>query len=163
MVVRFLCFIVIQILPLSKYIFVSLRVALEFVHEMQYKAQKNFDASRDRSLPVFSVGVAFIDESAVYPIPSEEFDKAVDEMRLIVSNLTPPRKEFHVAPIETICSSDSSDGKNRLKELLNAVSDVTGREDLLLHLRMLSLQKVRLNIMSFRAHLVRILGKELAF
>ncbi|KAM7505458.1 hypothetical protein LguiB_004362 [Lonicera macranthoides] len=123
----------------------SSRVALEFVHEMQHKAQKNFDASRDRSLPVFGVGVAFIDESAVYPVPFEEFDKAVDEMRLIVSNLTPPRKEFHVAPIETICSSDSSDGKNRLKELLNAVSDVTGREDLLLHLRMLSLQKVALD------------------
>ncbi|GFY96215.1 hypothetical protein Acr_11g0005210 [Actinidia rufa] len=34
------------------------------------------------------------------------------------------------------------DGHDRLKELVNAVSDVTGKDDLLLHLRMLSLQKI---------------------
>lgn len=109
---------------------------------MQHKAQKNFDASRDRSLPVFGVGVAFIDESAYYPVPSHEFDEAVEDMKLIVDNLVPPRKDFHVVPIESICSSDSSDGRDKMKELLNAVSDTTGKEDLLVQLRMLSLQKV---------------------
>ncbi|KAL2483084.1 Cytoplasmic tRNA 2-thiolation protein 2 [Forsythia ovata] len=75
----------------------SSRVAIQFVHEMQHKAQKNFDASRDKSLPVFGVGVAYIDESA---------------------------------------------GRHKLMELINAVSDVTGKEDLLEHLRMSSLQKI---------------------
>ncbi|KAK9290849.1 hypothetical protein L1049_009027 [Liquidambar formosana] len=119
-----------------------LRVALQFVHEMQHKAQKNFDASRDRSLPVFGVGVAFIDESAIFPVPSHEVDKAIQDMNLIVSNLAPPKKELHVVPIENIYSSDSSDGRSRLKELLDAVSDATGKEDLRLHLRMLCLQKI---------------------
>lgn len=117
------------------------RVALQFVHEMQHKAQKNFDASRDRSLPVFGVGVAFVDESAVSRIPSDEFDKAIQDMKSIVSNLAPPDKAFHVVPIESVYSSN---GRDRLEELLNAVKDVTGKEDLLQHLRMLSLQKVQL-------------------
>ena len=118
---------------------------------MQCKAQKNFDASRDRSLPVFGVGVAFVDESDVYPVPSHQFDEAIEDMKLIVSNLTPPRKGFHVAPIASIYSSDSGDGHDRLKELVNAVSDVTGKDDLLLHLRMLSLQKVQLFILLYFA------------
>ncbi|XP_027069569.1 cytoplasmic tRNA 2-thiolation protein 2 isoform X2 [Coffea arabica] len=119
----------------------SSRVALQFVHEMQMKAQKNFDASRDRSLPVFGVGVAFIDESSSISIPAEKFSQAVEEMRLVVSNLAPPVKEFHVVSTESIYSSDSNNGRNRLKDLLNAVADVTGKEDLLVHLRMLALQK----------------------
>ncbi|CAK9182298.1 unnamed protein product [Ilex paraguariensis] len=122
----------------------SSRVALQFVHEMQHKALKNFDASRDRSLPVFGVGVAFIDETAIYLVPSHDYDKSIQDMKLIVSNVAPPKKEFHVAPIESIYSSDSSDGRDQLKELLNAVSDVTGKEDLLVHLRMLALQKIAL-------------------
>lgn len=120
------------------------RVALQFVHEMQCKAQKNFDASRDRSLPVFGVGVAFVDESAIYPVPSHQLDEAIEEMKLIVSNLAPPRKEFHVASIASIYSPDFKDGMDRLKELVNTVSDLTGKEDLMLHLRMLSLQKIAL-------------------
>ncbi|KAE8099639.1 hypothetical protein FH972_017604 [Carpinus fangiana] len=80
-------------------------VALQFVHEMQNKSQKNFDASRDRSLPVFGVGVVFIDEISIVPVPSHEIDKAIQEIRLIVSNLTPPRKELHNA---------SENGYNRL-------------------------------------------------
>lgn len=109
---------------------------------MQHRAQKNFDASKDRSLPVFGVGVAFIDESAVYPVPSERVDEAIQEMRLVVSNLAPPTKQLHVIPIESIYSSDSTDGKSRLTKLLDAVNDATGKEDLLIHLRMLTLQKV---------------------
>jgi hypothetical protein len=36
------------------------RVALQFVHDLQERADKNFEASRDRSLPMFGVGVVFI-------------------------------------------------------------------------------------------------------
>ena len=115
------------------------RVALQFVHELQHKSLKNFDASRDRSLPVFGVGVAFIDETTISPLPSHDIDRAIQDIRLIVSNLAPPIKQLHVVPIENIYSGD---GTNRLKNLLDAVSDTTGKEDLLLHLRMLSLQKV---------------------
>ncbi|KAK7816273.1 cytoplasmic trna 2-thiolation protein 2 [Quercus suber] len=110
-----------------------------FVHELQHKSLKNFDASRDRSLPVFGVGVAFIDETTISPLPSHDIDRAIQDIRLIVSNLAPPIKQLHVVPIENIYSGD---GTNRLKNLLDAVSDTTGKEDLLLHLRMLSLQKV---------------------
>lgn len=125
------------------------RVALQFVHDMQHKAQKNFDATKDgdRSLPVFGVGVAFIDESSYYPVPLDDFGQAVEEMKLIVQNLAPPSKDFHVCSIEDVCSSDSGGGSDRMKELLNAVSDTTGKEDLLLQLRMLSLQKVWLFVL----------------
>lgn len=120
----------------------SSRVALQFVHEMHSKAQKNFDACRDRSLPVFGVGVAFVDESSVYSVPSNETNKVIGDVRLIVENLAPPSKELYIVPIESVYSSDSGDGRERLKKLLDAVGDATGREDLLLHLRMLALQKV---------------------
>ncbi|XP_015898174.3 cytoplasmic tRNA 2-thiolation protein 2 isoform X2 [Ziziphus jujuba] len=120
----------------------SSRVALQFVHEMQHKAQKNFDASRDRSLPVFGVGVAFIDESSIFTVPEDEVTKGIEDIRLIVSSLTPPTKELHVVPIESLYSSDSNDGSDRLKKLLDAVCDATGKEDLLVYLRMLSLQKI---------------------
>ncbi|KAM7271337.1 hypothetical protein ACFE04_030551 [Oxalis oulophora] len=118
---------------------VSSRAALQFMHDLHYKAQKNFDACRDRSLAVFGVGVAFIDESALHPVPSDEIGKAIEEMRSIVSNLAPPAKQFHVVPIESIYSSGLTDN---LKDLLNHVTDTTGKEDLILHLRMLCLQKI---------------------
>lgn len=122
---------------------------MQFVHELQHKAQKNFDASRDRSLPVFGVGVAFIDESSTFSVPSDEVAKAIQDVRLIVSNLTPPTKELHIVSIDSIFSSDFSNGSDRLTKLLDAVSDVTGKEDLLVHLRMLSLQKVCLYLQCF--------------
>ncbi|KAJ9548189.1 hypothetical protein OSB04_020732 [Centaurea solstitialis] len=122
----------------------SSRVALQFVSEMQLKAQKNFDATaiRDRSLPVFGVGVAFVDESEVYPSTAADLDKAVEDMKEIVLNLAPPRKELHVAPIRSIYATKTSDGRETLKNLVNTVADATGREDLLTHLRMLCLQKI---------------------
>ena len=126
--------------------FIFFRVALQYVHDMQERAQKNFDASRDRSLPVFGVGVVFIDESAVVPIPSGEMEEAVGFISSVVSSLAPPTKKLHIVPIETVYSSDSSDGKERLIKTVNAVSDPTGREDLLLYLRMLALQKVWLQM-----------------
>ncbi|KAH7855192.1 hypothetical protein Vadar_022263 [Vaccinium darrowii] len=110
---------------------------------MQCKAQKNFDASRDRSLLVFGVGFAFINESIIYPVSSQELDDAIEDMKL-VSNLTPPRKVFHVIPTASIYSSDLGEGNVRLKELVNNVSEATGKEDLMLHLRILSLQKIAL-------------------
>lgn len=122
--------------------FLSCRVALQFTHEMQSKAQKNYDASRDRALPVFGVGVAFIDEKAISAVSSDNLDRAVEEMKLIVSDLAPPVKQFHVVPTEAIYSLKAGDAKDRLNELINTVNDVTGKEDLLEHFRMLSLQKV---------------------
>ncbi|KAK1575131.1 hypothetical protein Q3G72_002892 [Acer saccharum] len=68
----------------------SSRVVLQFVHEMQQRAQKNFDASKDRSLPVFGVGVTFIDESAYHC----EIDKAIEDIRSTVSNLAPPANSY---------------------------------------------------------------------
>ncbi|XP_059295947.1 cytoplasmic tRNA 2-thiolation protein 2 [Lycium ferocissimum] len=118
------------------------RVALQFIHEMQSRAQKNYDASRDRALPVFGVGVAFIDETAISAVSSDDLHRAIEQMKLIVSDLAPPVKQFHVVPTEAIYSLKAGDGKDRLNELINAVSDVTGKEDLLEHFRMLSLQKI---------------------
>lgn len=130
-------------------------MALQFVHEMQQKAQKNFDASRERVLPVFGVGVAFIDETTIYPETSNDFGKAINEMELIVSNLTPPVKQFFVIPTESIYSPDFAVGRDRLMKLGVAVSDITGKEDLLKHLHMLCLQKVWLAITCLIKHLTR--------
>lgn len=111
---------------------------------MQLKSQKNFDATaiRDRSLPVFGVGVAFIDETELHPITCTDFNKAIEDIKEIVSNLSPTKKELHIVPIRNIYSTKTSDGSETLKNLINTVSDATGKEDLLSHLRMLSLQKV---------------------
>lgn len=117
-------------------------MALQFVHEMQQKAQKNLDASRDRLLPVFGVGVAYIDDRAICPVASNVFDGAIGEMKLIISSLLPPKKQFFIVPIESVSSSASGVGSQQLTELLGAITDVTGKEDLVDHLRMLSLQKV---------------------
>ncbi|CAH9127627.1 unnamed protein product [Cuscuta epithymum] len=119
----------------------SSRVALHFVSEMQDKAQKNFEASRDRALPVFGVGIAFVDEQSVSAIPHHEFDKAIEQMKLIVSNLAPPLKQFHVVRTESVYSLKPADGRERLKKLIDVITDTTGKEDLLEHMRMLALQK----------------------
>lgn len=117
-------------------------MALQFVHEIQVKAHKNFEASRDRSLQVFGVGVAYINETAAYSIPSDEIDKTIQTIQSVVSSLSQPRKDLHIVPIENVYSSNLSDGREKLKKLLDAVDDVTGKEDLISYLRMLSLQKV---------------------
>ncbi|KAK0595396.1 hypothetical protein LWI29_006191 [Acer saccharum] len=107
-------------------------------------------SSKDRSLPVFGVGVTFIDESAYHQsVPSCEIDKAIEEIRSIISNLAPPAKQLHVVPIESVFSLDSLDGRERLKTLVDSVSDATGKEDLLLYLRMLALQKGNLKTLEF--------------
>ncbi|KAK6149146.1 hypothetical protein DH2020_016671 [Rehmannia glutinosa] len=119
----------------------SSRVALQFVHDMQQKAQKNFDASREKVLPVFQVGVAYIDETTIHPVPSNDYDRAINEMKLVVSSLAPLAKQFFVIPTESINSPDFAAGRDQLTKLVAAVRDVTGKEDLLGHLRMLCLQK----------------------
>ncbi|KAG4912977.1 hypothetical protein JHK86_053410 [Glycine max] len=96
----------------------SSRVALQFVHDMQERAQRNFDASRDRSLPVFGVGVVFINESTVLPIPSNEMEEAVGVVSEVVSSLATPRKELRIVPIDTAYSSDSDDGKERIAKVV---------------------------------------------
>lgn len=117
-------------------------MALQFVHELQVKAHKNFEASRDRSLQVFGVGVAYIDETSACSIPSHEIDSAIQTIQSVVSSLCPPIKDLHIVKIESVYSSNLSDRREKLKKLLDTVNDVTGKEDLLSHLRMLSLQKV---------------------
>lgn len=102
----------------------------------------NLIASKDRSLPVFGVGVAFIDETAISTVPSYEVDNAIEDITSIVSSLAPPPKVLHITPIGGIFSPDSTLGKSKLKELLHSITDVTGKEDLLQQLRMLCLQKV---------------------
>ncbi|KAJ8645863.1 hypothetical protein MRB53_007611 [Persea americana] len=120
------------------------RVLLQFVHEMQYKAHMNLIASKDRSLPVFGVGVAFVVETAISTVPSYEVDNAIEDIKLIVSSLAPPSKVLHITPIEDIFSSDSTQGGSKLRELLHSITDITGKEDLLQNLRMLCLQKIAL-------------------
>ncbi|KAK1548799.1 hypothetical protein Q3G72_026692 [Acer saccharum] len=99
----------------------SSRVVLQFVHEMQQRAQKNFDASKDRSLPVFGVGVTFIDESAYHSVPSCEIDKAIEDIK------------------SSAASKDVGSAKD-------SVTDSVVRGDVLLHLRMLSMQTSRYNV-----------------
>lgn len=118
------------------------RVALQFVHEMQDKAQKNFDASRDKSVPVFGVGVVFIDEGAARCVPTADADDAIQQIKAVVSDLATPEKSLHIAPLESIYALNQADGRERLKKLLDAIGDSTGKEDFLKHLRMLCLQKV---------------------
>ncbi|KMZ57378.1 Cytoplasmic tRNA 2-thiolation protein 2 [Zostera marina] len=120
------------------------RVALQFTHEMQLKSQKNWDASKDQQqpLPVFGVGVAFIDERAFYSANNSEIDEAIEEIRLTVSTLFPPAKQLYVEPIEKLFSLDLIEGKARLRKLLDTIDDPTGKDDFLHYLRAISLQKV---------------------
>ena len=103
---------------------------------MQSKALVYWDASNSQALPVFTVGVVFIEECAISAKPSDQVDVAVAQIKSIVSNLSPPSKDLHIVPIDNVFPSD-------LRKLVNSISDATGREDFLQHLRMLSLQKVR--------------------
>ncbi|KAL9237965.1 hypothetical protein vseg_012452 [Gypsophila vaccaria] len=117
------------------------RLALQFVHDLQLKAQHNFDASRDKSLPVFGVGVAFIDESFARSVPTPD-DANLQHIKSVVDSLSPPHKDLHVAPLEYVYSPNVADARSRLTQLLDAVVDPTGKDDFLTHLRMLCLQKV---------------------
>ncbi|CAM0949241.1 unnamed protein product [Alopecurus aequalis] len=116
------------------------RVALQFLHEMRSKAIESWDASNSQALPVFDVGVAFVDESTLLSKPECEVELAIADIKSIVSSLLPSDKAMHIAPLEDVFASD----QGRLRELVGMINDDTGREDLLQCLRMLSLQKIAL-------------------
>ncbi|GJW99420.1 hypothetical protein Tco_0183334 [Tanacetum coccineum] len=61
---------------------------------------------------------------------------------VIELNLAPPTKELHVVSIRSVYSTKINDGKEMLQSLINNVGDATGKEDLLTHIRVLSLQKI---------------------
>ncbi|XP_057547396.1 cytoplasmic tRNA 2-thiolation protein 2 [Amaranthus tricolor] len=118
------------------------RVALQFVHEMQDKAQKNFDASRDKSLSVFSVGVVFVNETSALGVSTVEADEVIEHVKAVVNELAKPEKLLHIVPLESIYELNPDDDRERLRRMLDAVGDSTGKEDVVTHLRMLCLQKV---------------------
>lgn len=117
-------------------------MALQFIHEMRSKAIESWDASNSQALPVFNVGVAFVDESVLLSKPKCEVELATEDIESIVSSLSPGDKAMHIASLDDVFSSESKDGEGRLRELVGMITDDTGREDLLQCLRMLSLQKV---------------------
>lgn len=118
------------------------RVALQFIHEMRSKAIESWDASNSQALPVFNVGVGFVDESILLSKPKCEVELATEDIKSIVSSLLPGDNTMHIASLDNVFSSESEDGEVRLRELVGMITDDTGREDLLQFLRMLSLQKV---------------------
>ncbi|KAE8661208.1 3'-5'-exoribonuclease family protein [Hibiscus syriacus] len=71
--------------------------------------------------------VAFIDESSIHSFASQQIEKAIGDIRSIVSNLGPPLKELFIVPIESIFSSVGIDCKERLKKLLDALDDIMER------------------------------------
>lgn len=109
---------------------------------MQRKSFESWDASKSQALPVFGMGIAFIDESVISVDSSYDMNRTIEKIRSIISTLSPAEKELHIASIEDICSVGSDDGRTRLKILLDSVTDATGKEDFLEYLRMLSLQQV---------------------
>uniref|UniRef100_A0A0D9Y100 Cytoplasmic tRNA 2-thiolation protein 2 n=1 Tax=Leersia perrieri TaxID=77586 RepID=A0A0D9Y100_9ORYZ len=118
------------------------RVALQFIHEMRSKAIESWDASNSQALPVFGIGVAFVDESIMCSKPKDEIEMAIEDIKSIVSGLSAGVKAMHIAPLEDVFSTESEDGEGRLKEAVDMIGDDTGREDFLRCLRMLSLQKI---------------------
>ena len=119
-------------------------MALQFIHEMQSKAIQSWEVSNSQALPVFSLGVAFVDERSVLSasLPGHEIQAAIEDIRSVVSGLSPGDKRVHIAPLEEVFSSGSDDKAARLKEVVGVISDETGRDDFVRRLRMLSLQKV---------------------
>ncbi|RCV19265.1 hypothetical protein SETIT_3G370400v2 [Setaria italica] len=120
------------------------RVALQFIHAMQSKAIQSWETSNSQALPAFGVGVAFVDESVVLARPEHETQTATEDIKSIVSSLSPGDKQVHVAPLEDVFSSGSEDKVARLKEVVGMIDDETGRDDFIRCLRMLSLQKIAL-------------------
>ncbi|TVU49393.1 hypothetical protein EJB05_00701 [Eragrostis curvula] len=121
------------------------RVALQFIHEMQSKAIQSWETSNAQALPAFGVGVAFVDESSILsPKTKHEIESAFEDIRSIVSSLSPGEKAVHIASLGDLFASESEDGVGRLREVVGMIGDETGRDDFLQRLRMLLLQKVAL-------------------
>jgi cytoplasmic tRNA 2-thiolation protein 2 len=110
---------------------------------MQSKAIHSWETSNSQALPVFGVGVAFVNESSVLsPKPKYEIERAVQDVRSIVSSLLPGKKAVHIASLGDMFASGSEDGVGSLREVVGMISDETGRDDFLQRSRMLLLQKV---------------------
>lgn len=109
---------------------------------MQSKAIQSWETSNSQALPAFGVGVAFVDESALSTKLALEIEMATEDIKLIVSSLSPSNKQVHVAPLEDLFASGSEDKAATLKEVVGMIGDETGRDDFVRCLRMLSLQKV---------------------
>lgn len=118
------------------------RVALEFIQEIQSKAQRDLDASKDNILRIFQFGVAFVDESAALQLSFREACQVIEGIKSIVSDKVHQQEDLHIVPIESIWSTDGSDKKQKLLDLLENVQDTTGREDLLGYIRLQVLQKI---------------------
>jgi cytoplasmic tRNA 2-thiolation protein 2 len=84
-------------------------VALQFTHEMQSKAIQSWEASNSQALPVFGVGVAFIDETTLSPKPKGETERAVEDIRSILSSLSPGEKAVHIASLGGTFASGPED------------------------------------------------------
>ncbi|GLJ12244.1 hypothetical protein SUGI_0187240 [Cryptomeria japonica] len=118
------------------------RVALEFIREIQSKVQRDSDASKDNSLRIFQFGVAFVDESAALQLTFHEACQVIEGIKSIVSDKVHQQEDLHIVPIESIWSTDDSDGKQKLSDLLESMQDATGKEDLLGYIRLQVLQKI---------------------
>uniref|UniRef100_A0A0A9D246 Cytoplasmic tRNA 2-thiolation protein 2 n=1 Tax=Arundo donax TaxID=35708 RepID=A0A0A9D246_ARUDO len=112
---------------------------------MQSKAIQSWETSNSQALPAFIIGVAFVDESSVFSLrPKREMETAIEDIRVIISSLSPGDKAMHIFPLENLFSSGSEDGQGRLREVVGMIDDETGRDDFLRFLRMLLLQKIAL-------------------
>lgn len=111
---------------------------------MQSKAIQSWETSNSQALPAFRVGVAFVDESVLSARPELEIDMAIEDIKSIVSSLSPRNKKVHVAPLQDVFLSGSGADAARLKEVVSMIDDETGRDDFVRCLRMLSLQKIAL-------------------
>ncbi|KAF0888920.1 hypothetical protein E2562_020142 [Oryza meyeriana var. granulata] len=120
------------------------RVAMQFIHEMRSKAIESWDASNSQALPVFGVGVAFVDESILCSKPKHEIETAIEDIKSIVSSLSTGVNAMRIVPLEDVFSTESKDGEVRLGEAVGMICDDTGREDFLRCLRILLLQKIAL-------------------
>jgi cytoplasmic tRNA 2-thiolation protein 2 len=94
------------------------RVALEFIHQMQSKALMCWDASNSQALPVFNVGVVFINECVISGEPSDQVDVAIAQIRSIVSGLSPPSNDLHVFPLRTYFLL--------IQVIVDSITDATG-------------------------------------
>lgn len=94
--------------------------------------------------------MVYVDESASLPFAPFDFRMATEEVQAVVLNGKQKPDEFLVVPLEKVYIDieleDVEDGLNsrrrKLLLLLQHVTDPTGKEDLLEHLRMQALQQV---------------------
>ncbi|KAI5070507.1 hypothetical protein GOP47_0014850 [Adiantum capillus-veneris] len=127
----------------------SSRVALEYLLEIREKAQRDAMHSSEGSARVFGFGVAFVNESAAIPLAAFNPKVLCQELRGIVMGGHKRPDEFLNIPIDSVYSDSELDvagahgavRQERLQNLLNSVTDPTGKEDLLEHLRMQALQQ----------------------